>query len=464
MNRNKSETCLLLLAVLVALSLRVSTLGRRSLWGDEIATLHISALEVDDIVTIQWDQHPPLYYLLMHYWIMLVQGEFLLRLPSALAGVVAVPLLYRLTREWSSQWSAMASAWFLAIMPLHIWYSQEARMYAFVCTLGLASTLFYTLAIRRKKPLIWLAWIVMTVAGLYTHYSMLLLAFAQIGLFGLLWKANNSSRAALWIAPLALLIVSLLFAPQAHTLVKQLVFSGWQGGYYYQAVQSTLSKWNISITPSQLYTAIIVAAVLTLGIGVFSIKLLLGRLKQARVDIGVILAALAVYLLILIATAIPRGLGIKRQLLVLLPYVLGGVAVLISFSLYRTRLLAVLILVTLPVTGHIVAVREQEAWRDVAQFVENNEESQDIIIFDPSWRQQSFDYYYHGDVPRQGIQQKDAPETLANITASHQRVWLEQYLSPQGVVQHWLDENCTLLDEHTFSGVRMQLYDTGLPD
>ena len=464
MSKRSIQAWLLLLAVLVALSLRVSTLGRRSLWGDEVATLRISALEVNDIITIQWDQHPPLYYLLMHYWIMLVQSEFLLRLPSALAGAAAVPLIYWLIREWSGQWSAIASAWFLAIMPLHIWYSQEARMYALVCTLGLASTLFYTLAIRREKQLIWLAWIVMTVAGLYTHYSMLLLAFAQIGLFGVLWKANNSSRAALWIALLALLIVSLLFVPQARTFVRQLVFSGWQGGYYYQAVQSTLSKWNISVTPSQLYTAIIVAAILTLGIGVFSTKVLLGRLKQAQVGTGVILVALAVYLLILIATAIPRGLGIKRQLLVLLPYALGGVAALISSSLYRTHLLAALILVTLPVTIHMVAVREQEAWRDVARFVENNEESQDIILFDPSWKQQPFDYYCHGDVPRQGVREKDIPETLTGITASHQRVWLVQYIDPPGEVQRWLDENYTLLDEHIFPGVRIRLYDTGPPD
>lgn len=464
MNRRNIQTWLLLLAVLVALLLRVSTLGRRSLWGDETATLNISALKMSDIITIQRDQHPPLYYLLMHYWVPLVQGEFLLRLPSALAGVAAVPLLYRLTREWSGRWSATVSAWFLAIMPLHIWYSQEARMYALVCTLGLASTLFYTLAIRRKKPLIWLAWIVMTVAGLHTHYSMLLLAFAQIGLLVPLWKASNSNRTTLWIALLALLIVSLLCVPQARTFVRQIVLSGWQGGYYYMTVQSMLSKWDISISSSQFYAAIIVTAVLTLGIGVFSIKLLLRCLKQGRVGIGVILAALAVYLLILIATAIPRGLGIKRQLLILLPYVLGGIAALISFSPYHSRLLAALILVTLPVTGHIVAVREQEAWRDVAQFVEDNEEPQDIVLFDPAWRQWAFDYYYHGGVPRQGAQEKDVPETLADITASHQRVWLEQHRSPQGAVQHWLDENCTLLDEYTFQGVRIRLYETGPPD
>jgi mannosyltransferase len=464
MSKRNIQAWLLLLAVLVALSLRVGTLGRRSLWGDEVATLRISALEMNDIITIQWDQHPPLYYLLMHHWIPLVQGEFLLRLPSALAGAAAVPLLYWLTREWSGQWSAMASAWFLAIMPLHIWYSQEARMYALVCTLGLASTLFYTLAIRRKKPLIWSAWIVMTVAGLYTHYSMLLLAFTQIGLLGPLWKASNSNRTALWIALLALLLVSLLFVPQARTFVRQLVLSGWQGGYYYMAVQSMLSKWGILISPSQLYTAIGVTAALVLGIGVFSTNVLLSRLKQTQVGTRLILAALAVYVLILIATAIPRGLGIKRQLLILLPYALGGIAALISPSPYRTRLLAVLILVTLPVTGHIVAVREQEAWRDVAQLVENSEEPQDIILFDPSWRQHDFDYYYRGDVPRQRIGEKDVPETLINIIASHQRVWLVQYIDPPGKVQRWLDENCTLLDEHIFPGVRMRLYDTGPPD
>jgi hypothetical protein len=317
------------------------------------------------------------------------------------------------------------------------------------------------MAIRRKKPQIWLAWIVMTVAGLYTHYSMLLLAFTQIGLLGPLWKASDSNRKTLWIALLALLVVSLLFIPQAHTLTKQLMLSGWQGGYYYIAVQSILSKWGISISSLQLYAAIVVAVALTLGIGVLSTKVLLSHLKRTQVGTGMVLTALAIYLLILIATAIPRGLGVKRQLLILLPYVLGGVAALISLSPYRTHLLTVLLLVTLPVTGQIVAVREQEAWRDIAQFVENNEESQDIILFDPSHRRHPFVYYYQGATPSQGIREKDDPEMLVNIAASHLRVWLVQYTDPPGEVQHWLDENCTLLDEQIFPGVRLRLYSTG---
>ncbi len=466
MSKKSVRAWLLLLAVLVALLLRVGTLGRRSLWGDEVATLRIASMSAEDIIlnrATRSDPHPPLFYLLMHYWTEAGQSEFILRLPSALAGIAAIPLLYWLVRTFSGQWSAIASAWLLAITPLHIWYSQEARMYALVCTLGLASTLFYALTIFRQKPLAWLGWIAVTAAGLYTDYSMVLIVVAQIIILVPLWRIYSVRLAARWPALIALPAALLLSTPTIYTFAMDLVLAGGKAGYYL-LIQSWLSGWGIDIPQPQLHTVTMTMAVITMGGTIIAAYVLPSYLKKIRVRTHLVLAATAIYLAIVIASAVPHGMLLKRQLLVLLPYGLGGIAAILAALPYRIRLLAALVLVTLPVTGHIVAVREQEAWRDVTQFVENNEEPQDIILFDPSWRQHDFDYYYHGDVPRQGIREKDVPETLINITALLRRVWLVQYIDPSGEVQRWLDKNCTLLDEHIFPGVRMRLYDTRPPD
>jgi mannosyltransferase len=466
MSKKSIRAWLLLLVVLAALLLRVGTLGRKSLWGDEVVTLRIASMSAEDIIlnrATRSDPHPPLFYLLMHYWTEPGQSEFILRLPSALAGIAAIPLLYWLVRTCSNQWSATASAWLLAVTPLHIWYSQEARMYALVCTLGLASTLSYVLTILRQEPLAWLGWIAATVAGLYTDYSMVLVVVAQIILLVPLWGIYNVRPAARWPVLIALPAALLLSTPTIYTFALDLVLAGGKAGYYL-LIQSWLSGWGIDIPQPQLHMATMTMAAITMGGTIIAAYMLPGYLKKIRVRTHLVLAATAIYLAIVIASAVPRGMLLKRQLLVLLPYGLGGIATILAALPYRTRLLAALVLVTLPVTGHIVAVREQEAWRDVTQFVENNEEPQDIILFDPSWRRHDFDHYYHGDVPCQGVWEKDIPETLVNITALHRRVWLVQYTDPPGEVQRWLDKNCSLLYERTFPGVHMRLYDTEPPD
>lgn len=462
----RAHVWLMAVIVVVALLLRLGTLERKSMWLDEILTLRTAAMSVEGIVAdraVRSDPHPPLYYLLMHYWIGLGQSEYVARLPSALAGVVAVPLLYWLVRAWDGLWSARSSAWLLAIAPLHIWYSQEARMYALVCTLGLASALLYTLAIRQERLLGWAAWVVVTTAGLYTDYSMLLLLAVQIILLGPLWRWYRLRPASLWPALVALGLVLLLSLLPLHAFGTVTVSGGSAG--YYALPQSLLLEIGVSASQEQLHTVTLIMGAVAL-VGVTAAALAVSR-RPSRIQFGTgsVAAAVVVYLIILIAAAIPRGMLLKRQLLILLPYGLGIIAILVSTQRYRSYLLAALTLITLPLTGILIGLREQEAWRDVAHFLEGSAVSQDIILFHASYMQQPFDYYYRGDTPRQGIQVETALDMLTEIAATHNRVWLvlsnDKYSDPAGKVQHLLDGMFTFLGEYVFPGVRVRLYNTG---
>jgi hypothetical protein len=57
----------------------------------------------------------------------------------------------------------------MAASPLHVWYSQEARMYSLMVMLVLASTLVLVSAARRPSLRIWLVYVLLAVMGLYTH-------------------------------------------------------------------------------------------------------------------------------------------------------------------------------------------------------------------------------------------------------------------------------------------------------
>lgn len=455
----------LVLTLIVGWALRVLTLARKSLWLDEVVTLQVATMNVKDIITrsaTQWEPHPPLYYLLMHYWVQLGSSEFILRFPSALLGILALPMTYRLFRQWSERWSAMASAWLLAIAPLHIWYSQEARMYALVCTLGLASLLSYSLGIRLGNASYWGTWLITTVLGVYTDYSMLLLLVIQFAVFGPLWKIYRHRKVCIWAPLTAWGLVVGLFLPQLRSFLYQIEQIGRGGGGYLVPLQRLLSGLGLEMTLMQVYRGVISLALTSLLVLFVLPWLFIPHLGRVRRNGILLLVAVGFYLTILAFSAILRGLVIKRQTLILFPYVVGGISVVLAASLRRAHWLIGLTFLTLPLTGYTLYVQEQESWRDAAWLLEQQATPEDIILVNASYMRLPLDYYYHGPVPRQGVGPESIPDQISALISGYSRVWLilssEIYTDPHGLVQQWMDQNCVLLEEHILKRIRIRIY------
>jgi mannosyltransferase len=169
-----------ILAGLVALAaaLRFATLGVQSYHHDEIVTagriLRGGFWHAMDAVGFS-ESAPPLYYALAWLWTQLTgTGEVGLRSLSALAGVATVPVAYLIGRELSPPsfrcglspnngdnpqrsdeaeavcWAGVMAAALVAVNPMLLWYSQEARAYALFALLCAVSLLFFIRALRRR--------------------------------------------------------------------------------------------------------------------------------------------------------------------------------------------------------------------------------------------------------------------------------------------------------------------------
>ncbi len=130
----------------IALGLRLLGLGARSLWWDEgHQWLIASAPSLSEMVDRWWSNpaatHPPLSHLISFGFLRLGDQDWLLRLPSAILGALSVPLLYHLARRYLPSPYALAAAAVLTVSPFHIWFSQEARMYALLCLATLLATI-----------------------------------------------------------------------------------------------------------------------------------------------------------------------------------------------------------------------------------------------------------------------------------------------------------------------------------
>ncbi|OGO06230.1 MAG: hypothetical protein A2Y73_00690 [Chloroflexi bacterium RBG_13_56_8] len=158
---------------------RFTHLGGDSFWIDELFTLRTIQHGLTAIFQVR--DHPPFFYLLA--WLstkILGDGEWALRLPSAVAGVLTLPLIALWGKTINRPRAGLWAALLLANLPFHLRYSQEARHYALLMLLATASYLLLYLALERKRLSWWLAYALAMVLALYTHYSVVNLLAAQI--------------------------------------------------------------------------------------------------------------------------------------------------------------------------------------------------------------------------------------------------------------------------------------------
>jgi len=171
------------LAALVALAaaLRLPTLAQQSFWYDEaFSAVHVFHRSLSSTLSAMahTENSPPLWYLLG--WVdvrVLGDGEFALRLPSALAGIATVPVAWGIGRELAGRRAAVIAAALVAVNPLFVWYSQEARVYAlFVFTSALAMLCFLRALAQPSRGRM-AAFALSGAVALVTHYfSVFLLA------------------------------------------------------------------------------------------------------------------------------------------------------------------------------------------------------------------------------------------------------------------------------------------------
>jgi mannosyltransferase len=203
----------LLALVLLAAALRLSTLGLQSFWYDEAFTpvhvLHRSLWATLRSV-VHTENTPPLWYVLA--WVdyrVLGGGETALRLPSALAGIATVPVAWAIGRELAGRRTALVAAALVAVNPLFVWYSQEARAYGlFVLTAALALLCF--LRVQREPTRGHVAAFALSgVLAMLTHYFAVFLLAPMA-----LWLVcDRSTRRQALPAIGALTIVGLALVP-----------------------------------------------------------------------------------------------------------------------------------------------------------------------------------------------------------------------------------------------------------
>ena len=235
------ETAALLPLTAVAAAVRFPGLDRQSIWLDEWDSVRLAVKPVAAIVVTP-DGEPPLFGLLLHALIRLgAASDWWLRFPSAVAGTLAVPLLLLVGARLGRPRTGLVAAALLAIHPLAVWYSQEARAYAVTMLLALASTGCLVELLRGGRTSWAVAYALTTSLGFGFHYYFAFVVAAH-ALIALADAAATPARRRRWLGTALLTGVALaLWLP------------GLRADAAAQAAQDSASRFSWTALP---YTAL----------------------------------------------------------------------------------------------------------------------------------------------------------------------------------------------------------------
>jgi hypothetical protein len=205
----------LLGATAVALALRLHDLGVWSLWVDEAHTWRDATMPLggeNGFLRSDRALYPLTFLairgLLAVDWI--GGDEYSLRLPFVLIGVLTVPLLGICGRRLVGSHAAVLAAWFLALNPWHVFWSQNARGYVLTCCFAAVASnraCAYAASGRTRDMVATMAAIGL---GAVSHPTAALLAAGIVAFLGLRRLERWHRRSALVVVAVVAVVAALL--------------------------------------------------------------------------------------------------------------------------------------------------------------------------------------------------------------------------------------------------------------
>ena len=434
----------LILICILAIFLRFYRISSQSIWFDEAISIVYAEFSPPDIIkAVIFDTQAPFYYLLLHFWLILGESEFIVRALSAIFGIAYVYLVYLIGCKIFDRRVGLIATFLVAISPFNIYYAQEVRVYALLTFLALLCVYATARLLERYSIKDQIIVIGTLVLGIYTHYYFLFIALG-INIYVLLernkpratWiQSEDNKFIGKWI--LSQLVVFLLLIPWIPVIYKQ---------YFNPRVgMRTPNPLNLRGINNVINSLIDILNVTHLGhsnvANEYNILNIISFLITIIFVLGIIAAVkerrkinflITFYFLPLILASIlsfhNNWLG-PRYFIISAPvyyiFVAQGISILYNKKiLFSLSLLLITSLFSISLMDYYYKFQKGENWREVAQIIDCSIREVDSIILTEPINIYPFTYYYKGGAKIYTIKPYVYKSSLEIIFNKYKQNWV----------------------------------------
>ena len=454
----------IILAILaLAAFLRLYNLGNESLWLDEAVNVLLCKEGPGSVIDVCVDDgvHPPFYFLLLNLWILIFgQSEVAIRLLSALLGIIAVFLTYKVGCEVCNRRVGLIASLFLAISSFAVYYSQEVLPYSMLLVLTLLSFILFLRVLRAEKPqkTHFLFYALVNVLLCYTHLFGVFTVGAQVLYYLFYRRRYAKARRVFWGTQAVTLA---FFSPWIYVLVTNGILGDTAGGLAWipEPSFSVINSITRALTGAgfieKAWGAFLMWFFLSLCLaGVFYFPKALqwrgsgeevqntGKPPLASLFAGPMIVLVLLWLLFpfflsLILSFAYKPMMVDRYLIGVIPALcllaacgIENVASFIGVGGLRAKVTAVMLIAIVAAVSlvglHSYYVDYHKLdWRAATAFIEQDAQPGDAIVFYPDYEHWPFDYYYEGEHELAVISYKEILED-EGAAAVNERLWLVQ--------------------------------------
>lgn len=433
------ERRLIAIILFLGLILRLISLNQ-SLWLDEaINTLAVKNYSLFDLVAqyARADFHPPGWFIILWFWTLVFgYSEIAVRIPSVIFGSLTIWVTYLIGKKLVSRRVGLIAALLIAINPLHVYYSQEARMYA-MATLAVAVNMLFFIKVIRQEKVNQLLYVLSNLFVLTSDYIAYFIFPTQM-LFILLYKRAVFKK---WL--LVLVSATLLGSWWLPIFWNQLNVGSvassnlptWKfvaGSFDLKTLPLTFVKFiigRISLADKALYAAIL----LPVG-SLFAFSLLKGIKTLDNFARRLILFWMIIPLSL--ATIISFAVPVYNYFRVL--YIIPAFVILVSAGILSLKSKLRYVFLTLVCLVEFFSTSiylfnskyQREDWRGLVNFLKSQDKNS-LVLFESSGILPPFDYYAKGEINAKGAL-KDFPaknsNDLMDFSQISNNIYLVEYL------------------------------------
>jgi len=475
----------LVAVLLLGFWLRVYHLALQAAMGDDAFTLVIGQQSLPALLRqSQNEPHPPLFYVLLHYWQMAAgPSEFSGRFLGLWFGVAGLAALYLVGRRLGGSWLGLLAALLGAANPFLIAFGQQVRMYTLAVLLCTCSVALLGRALEGSGRWRWLAWFGSSLLAVYSHFFSFFVLGAEIVFVA--WWAIRRRRwpARGWLASLG--VIALCYAPWI--IVAHRTLLTYTNGLVRRASLPEIARTLLPtfVTgdangPLPLWAAAGVVALLAAGLllPLWPAKgLSARRVEGARL----VLCWLVAPVLAVWAISLLRPMFFERYMVVILPAFLLALAagvLAIARRAGAVSWLAGAVLLALPLAPAAGLLPPYYATvlyatgpqiRQMLAFVSSSARPHAAFVVNLAPSDPMYRYYRPAQeeffVPNPAPGAQAATDaTLRSILAKHPEVWLTPWdFDHTAYVEKWLDQHAFRVDQHWFANAEVIRYESPLP-